>query len=169
MRAGCTSPLPKLIRIIEVQPFKITLLWSTSEIRTLDFAPLFKRWATEDDTRMAALQHWGTFQQVALSENRTLHWPNVPVSFHFKGETRSAPLKLDALELYRQSVLVRKTGTVQVGAILREAREAAGLSQADVALKSGTIRDYISRVENDKSAIQLETLHKIIELGSVEK
>ena len=54
---------------------------------------------------------------------------------------------------------------VQVGAMLREAREAAGLSQADVALKSGTTRNYISRIENDKSDIQLETLQKIVELG----
>lgn len=50
-------------------------------------------------------------------------------------------------------------------AMLREAREAAGLSQADVALKSGTTRNYISRIENEKSDIQLETLQKIVELG----
>ncbi|MCB0573487.1 MAG: helix-turn-helix transcriptional regulator, partial [Saprospiraceae bacterium] len=47
---------------------------------------------------------------------------------------------------------------VNVGAMLRRAREAAGLSQADVALKSGTTRNYISRIENEKSDIQLETL-----------
>ena len=159
------KPLPKIVRIIEVQPFQLTLLWNTSEIRMLDFAPLFERWETEGDAKMAALQNWETFKQVALSENRTLHWPNVPVSYSFKGETRSAPLELDALELYRQSTLIKKTTAVQVGTMLREAREAAGLSQADVALKSGTTRNYISRIENDKSDIQLETLQKIVELG----
>ncbi len=159
------KPLPKIARIIEIQPFQLTLLWNTAEIRLLDFAPLFERWETEGDTAMAPLKSWDIFKQVALSENRTLHWPNVPVSFSFKGETRSMPLELDALELYRQSVLVRKTAAVQVGTMLREAREAAGLSQADVALKSGTTRNYISRIENDKSDIQLETLQKIVELG----
>ncbi|MCB0544163.1 MAG: helix-turn-helix transcriptional regulator [Saprospiraceae bacterium] len=54
---------------------------------------------------------------------------------------------------------------VNVGAMLRRAREAAGLSQADVALKSGTTRNYISRIENEKSDIQLETLQKIVEPG----
>jgi transcriptional regulator with XRE-family HTH domain len=49
--------------------------------------------------------------------------------------------------------------------MLKEARENAGLTQADVALKSGTTRNYISRIENDKSDIQLETLQKIVELG----
>ncbi len=159
------KPLPKIARIVEVMPFKITLLWNTSEIRESDFAPLFGQWEAEGDTQTAALRDWDTFKQVTLSENRTLCWPNVPVSFTFKGETRTSPLELDALELYRQSTLVRKTEPVNVGAMLREAREAAGLSQADVALKSGTTRNYISRIENDKSDIQLETLQKIVELG----
>jgi DNA-binding XRE family transcriptional regulator len=159
------KPLPKITRIIKTEPFKITLLWNTSEIRVLDFASLFEQWEAEGDGKMAALRDWETFKQVTLSENRTLCWPNIPVSFTFKGVSRSTPLELDALELYRQSILVKKTVPVNVGAMLREAREAAGLSQADVALKSGTTRNYISRIENDKSDIQLETLQKIVELG----
>lgn len=159
------KPLPKIARILEIEPFKITLLWNTSEIRLLDFTPLFEQWELEGDAQMAALRDWETFKQVTVSENRTLCWPNVPVSFTFKGETRTSPLELDALELYRHSTLVKKTEPVNVGAMLREAREAAGLSQADVALKSGTTRNYISRIENDKSDIQLETLQKIVELG----
>ncbi|MBK8194981.1 MAG: helix-turn-helix transcriptional regulator [Lewinellaceae bacterium] len=159
------KPLPKIARILEIKPFKITLLWNTSEIRLSDFAPLFEQWEAEGDSKMATLRDWETFKQVAVSENRTLCWPNIPVSFTFKGETRTSPLELDALELYRQSILVKKTEPVNVGAMLREAREAAGLSQADVALKSGTTRNYISRIENDKSDIQLETLQKIVELG----
>jgi DNA-binding XRE family transcriptional regulator len=157
--------LPKIARIIEVEPFKVTLLWNTSEIRVVDFAPLFAQWEAEGDAKMAVLRDWETFSQVALSENRTLSWPNVPVSFAFKSDTRTAPLELDALELYRQSTLVKKMEGLNIGAMLRNAREGAGLSQADVALKSGTTRNYISRIENDKSDIQLVTLQKIVKLG----
>lgn len=159
------KPLPKIARIIEVERFKITLLWSTSEIRVLNFAPLFEQWEADGDSNMAGLQDWETFKQVAISENRTLCWPNVPVSYTFKGEIRASPLEVDVQELYRQSKLVKKMEPVNLGAMLRGAREAAGLSQADVALKSGTTRNYISRIENDKSDIQLETLQKIVELG----
>ena len=159
------KPLPKISRIIEIWNFKLTLLWNTSEIRTLDFVPLFKLWEKEGDTKMATLNNLEIFQQVTISEDRTLCWPNLPVSFTFKGETRTAPLELDALELYRQSTLVKKMESFHVGAMLKAARENAGLSQADVALKSGTTRNYISRIENDKSDIQLETLQKIVELG----
>ena len=74
-------------------------------------------------------------------------------------------LDLDPDELYRQSVLVRRTERLTVGSILKKARQEAGLSQLEVAAKSGTSRNYISRIENGKSDIQLETLNKIVQLG----
>ena len=39
------------------------------------------------------------------------------------------------------------------------------MSQQDLALLSGTSRTYISRIENDRSDIELATLRKIIETG----
>lgn len=86
--------LPKIVRIIKVEPFNVLLLWSTSEIRMLDFTPLFERWEAEGDTQMMALREWDTFKQVSISENRTLCWPNIPISFTYKGITRSSPLEL---------------------------------------------------------------------------
>ena len=157
--------LPKIARIIKIEPFKITMLWNTAEIRVLDFAPLFEVWEKEGDAKMAALQDWEAFKQVTLSENRTLCWPNIAVAFTFKRETRSSPLELDAQALYGQSQLVRKVTGASIGSMFRQAREKAGLSQSDVALSSGTTRNYISRIENGKSDIQLETFQKIVELG----
>lgn len=157
--------IPKIVRILDVKPFKINLLWSTNEIREIDFDPLFVVWSLENDHKMASLKDWEAFKQVVLSPNNTLSWPNILVSFSFKGITRSEPLEIDAQELYRQSTLVKKMEDISIGALLRKARIKAGLSQADVALKSGTSRHYISRIENDKSDIQLETFQKIVELG----
>ncbi len=157
--------LPKIIRIIEVEPFRITLLWNTSEIRIHDFSPLFEMWEKEGDVKMSALQDWETFKQVTLSEVNTLCWKNLPVTFTYKGKILTSPLELDAQQLYAQSSLVRKVQGTHIGALLKQARIKAGLSQADVALKSGTTRNYISRIENDKSDIQLETFQKIVELG----
>jgi len=39
------------------------------------------------------------------------------------------------------------------------------LTQQDLALKSGTSRTYISRIENDRSDLEIATLRKIIETG----
>jgi DNA-binding XRE family transcriptional regulator len=135
----------------------------------LDFTPLFKIWAAEGDSKMAALQQKQVFEQVVLSETHTLCWPNILVPFVFKGQTRMEPLELDAQELYRQSHLVKKLEDLHVGAMFRQARKKAGLTQSEVALNSGTTSKYISKIENEKSDIQVGTLQKIVELGIGQK
>ncbi len=48
----------------------------------------------------------------------------------------------------------------KIGAMLRQAREEAGLSQTEVAKKMHTKRTAISRIENHAEDIKLSTLHK---------
>jgi DNA-binding XRE family transcriptional regulator len=164
MKAGAQT-LPRIIKILQVDPFKVTALWTTSEIRIIDFEPLFRDWQAQGDDRLAPLMNYTNFEQVAVSEARTLYWPNVPISITLRNRTITAPLDLDPDVLYQQSTLVKKAEKIPVGSLLKRAREEAGLSQLELALKSGTTRHYISRIENGKSDIQLETLNKIVQLG----
>jgi len=39
------------------------------------------------------------------------------------------------------------------------------MSQSDLALASGTSRTYISKIENNRSDVELDTLRKIVETG----
>ena len=157
--------LPRIAKIIAVEPFKITALWTNEEVRQLDFEPLFAQWKREVHTLLYPLFTYETFSQAAVSSARTLHWPSVSVQITLRNRTIEAPLDLDPDELYRQSTLLRKAESLGVGNILRKARLEAGLSQIEVAIKSGTSRNYISRIENGRSDIQLETLNKIVQLG----
>lgn len=54
---------------------------------------------------------------------------------------------------------------INVGQLVREARRQSGLSQQELALMSGTSRSYISRIENDRSDIELAILRKVVETG----
>jgi DNA-binding XRE family transcriptional regulator len=49
----------------------------------------------------------------------------------------------------------------KIGVMLRQAREKAGLSQAEVAKKIHTQRTAISRIENHAEDIKLSTLQKV--------
>ncbi len=53
----------------------------------------------------------------------------------------------------------------KIGKLVREARIKSGMTQQELAVISGTSRTYISRLENDRSDIELDTLRKIIETG----
>ena len=52
-----------------------------------------------------------------------------------------------------------------ISAILKEARKEAKLTQEQLAVKVGTKKSYISRLENGKCDIQLSTLYRIFEEG----
>jgi DNA-binding XRE family transcriptional regulator len=53
----------------------------------------------------------------------------------------------------------------KLGAMLKEARLGAGLTQEELAEKVGTTKSYISKLENDIKEVRLSTLQKIVELG----
>ncbi len=53
----------------------------------------------------------------------------------------------------------------KLGAMLHEARLEKGLTQEQLAIKCGTNKSYISKVENDFKDVRISTLQKIIEVG----
>ena len=55
--------------------------------------------------------------------------------------------------------------TFKLGAILEEARKKKNLTQEQLAVKCGTTKNYISRIENNASDIKLSTLMRIISNG----
>jgi DNA-binding XRE family transcriptional regulator len=52
-----------------------------------------------------------------------------------------------------------------VSEMLKEARKEAHLTQDQLAVKAGTKKSYISKIENAKGNIQLSTLIRIFEKG----
>ena len=52
-----------------------------------------------------------------------------------------------------------------VSEMLKEARKEANMTQEQLAVKAGTKKSYISKIENAKGNIQLSTLIRIFEKG----
>ncbi len=52
-----------------------------------------------------------------------------------------------------------------ISEVLKDARHKAHMTQEQLALKVGTKKSYISRLENGKCDIQLSTLYRIFEDG----
>ncbi|MDI9868393.1 helix-turn-helix domain-containing protein [Flectobacillus roseus] len=159
------NKLPRITKIVSIEPYKITVIWTTAEIRVIDFEPFFQQWNKNANEHLLALKDWEVFKNVAVSESKTLEWLNHTSVVNFRNKRIEVPTSLDPDVLYEQSHFIKNIDTIPVGVMLKEAREKAGLSQAEVALSAGTTRNYISRIENGKSDIQLETLHKIVALG----
>ncbi len=53
----------------------------------------------------------------------------------------------------------------KIGVLIQEARKKQNLNQEELALRIGTTKNYISRIENNASDIRLTTLMRIIREG----
>lgn len=53
----------------------------------------------------------------------------------------------------------------KIGIMLQELRKEHGMTQEQLAVKCGTTKTYISRIENDASDIRLTTLMRIVRQG----
>ena len=53
----------------------------------------------------------------------------------------------------------------KIGVLIQEARKKQHLTQEELALRIGTTKNYISRIENDASDIRLSTLMRIVRKG----
>ena len=53
----------------------------------------------------------------------------------------------------------------KIGVLIQEARKQRNMTQEELALKAGTTKNYISRVENNASDIRLSTLMRIVHDG----
>ncbi len=53
----------------------------------------------------------------------------------------------------------------KIGVLIQEARKKKKLTQEELALRVGTTKNYISRIENDASDIRLATLMRIVRDG----
>ncbi len=53
----------------------------------------------------------------------------------------------------------------KLGVLIEEARKKRNMTQTELAIKCGTNKSYISRIENDSSDIRLSTLMRIVKEG----
>lgn len=157
--------IPRIIKIEKVIGFKVCVMFNNGQIRLLDFQKIFSSWrVTECDIEFPLLTE-SEFQKLEL-QNQTLSWPNIPINtINETGQPRILPYEIGPDVLYTLSEATDEFSSPPYGDIIKTARLSAGLTQDELARRSGTTRFYISRIENGKTDFEISTLRKIVEAG----
>lgn len=157
--------LPRILKIERMDGFTIQVMFNNSESRILDFKQIFASWNVMKSDIEYPLLDVKEFQKVEL-RNQTLSWPNITITLtDDEGVAEKHPYEIGPDVLYDLSSEMSGETNHRFGNLIRTARIKAGLTQEEVAHRSGTSRFYISRVENNKTDIELSTFKKIVEAG----
>lgn len=158
--------IPRILKINEIDGYKVSLLFNNGESRIIDFEYFIKDVLKKKPGKRIyrLLEDYELFQRMKVV-GTTIGWEELGIeTINAEGEKELQPYDLDPLLLYSNSEPDEKRNII-VGMKIRAARLEAGLTQAELAARSGTSKHYISRLENNKSDIELMTLKKIVEAG----
>jgi Protein of unknown function (DUF2442) len=95
--------LPRIKTILAVDPYKVTCLWTTGEVREIDFQPYLTN--SNPQGPIARLTDKQLFNTVK-TDGRTLYWDNLLTMIDYDGTHHPAPLDFDPDVMYRNSRLV---------------------------------------------------------------
>lgn len=159
--------IPRILKINEVDArhLRLSVLFSNGENRILDFKSILQdEWNVDPSEPEYILLEAKEFSKVKI-ENNTLSWDNVAVYITGEdGEKIATSFDVGADVLYGLSV-PDKERSHSIGELFKRWRLEAKLTQDEVAIKSGTSRTYITKLENGTQDIELNTLFRIVEGG----
>ncbi|KAF0236150.1 MAG: helix-turn-helix domain-containing [Prolixibacteraceae bacterium] len=157
--------IPRVLKINLINGLSISVIFNNGESRIIDFSKLLTEIGVKDDSAASVLFNPIEFAKVKLIGN-TLSWDNVEQYISSKtGDKIKVPYEIGADILLKFSYAEKSESVIKIGQLIKETRLKTGLTQQDLAIISGTSRTYISRIENNRSDIELATLRKIIETG----
>ena len=157
--------IPRILKINWIKGLSISVVFNNGESRIIDFKKVFKKLEINNESPIMILKTADEFAKAKL-ENNTLSWSNVEQFITDKnGKKIKVPFEIGADVLLKYSTTELTGISSKIGRLVRDSRIKSGLTQKELAIKSGTSRNYISRIENDRSDIELDTLRKIIETG----
>lgn len=157
--------IPRILKINWIKGLSISVVYNNGESRIIDFRNVLMKIGVEKNSPASILFNEDEFKKVEI-ENNTLSWNNVEQYITLRDNKKvKVPFEIGADVLLKYSQPEKSVVALKIGRLIRESRMRSGLTQQELAIKSGTSRSYISRIENDRSDIELATLRKIVETG----
>ena len=160
-----TIKIPRILKINKIENHSINVTFNNGESRIIDFRKVLKRIGVDENSPAFILYQDEELKKAEL-RNHTLSFDNVEQYLTMRnGKKERVPFEIGADVLLKHSLPEKSEIMLKLGRLIRDARRKAGLTQQELAIRSGTSRTYISRIENDRSDVELATLKKIIEIG----
>ena len=156
--------IPRILRAKSLNDLVVSAVFNNGETRIIDFRKIFVDIDLDKNSDAGRLFNPEVFRKFSI-KNHTLSWKNVQQDVPWGGAVRNLPFEIGADVIFKYSKPADKQGNIKIGDLIKKERIAAHLTQSDLAKRSGTTAAYISRLENNKSYIEFDTLQKLVKHG----
>lgn len=159
--------LKKILKVEAVSETVLLMLFSNGHYRRVDMLDFLKKFDVQKgDLGYELIENPKLIPQVEVVDY-ALTWKKISRVFDLpSGKKFEAYYQPDPDVMYQESEPdPDRSSRVEFGAVIRKVRKELGMTQEELANKIGTKKTYISKVENDKSDLELFTLQKIFEIG----
>ena len=155
----------RIKKIYKIQNFTIYCIFDNDECRYINFEELFQKWNIKQNDIEYPLLEMKELQKVKLSKG-TLCWDNVKISLIDENNTeKEHSYEIDPIVLYQNSYFDQEELVENLGILIRSERRKAGLTQKQLAKKSGISTEYISKLETNKTNFELLIYRDILKNG----
>lgn len=153
--------LPKILEIKNIEDNQIIFLINDGSYRKVDFQTFFKKHSSKFSEKL--LNNKILFSEVKLM-NDTLGWEKLGIeSKDIEGNDVFYPYEIDPLVLIDESKEETQLPK-EIGLIIRQKRLEYGISQKELAKKSGISPQQLSKIEK-RTNYNLKSIQKIIRQG----
>ena len=115
-----TNAIPRILKINELNGFKISCVFNNGESRIINFDKLFKIWKVKKGDLEFPLLNLKEFKKVQL-RNNTLSWNNLKIKLINENEVETEhPYELSPDLLYSASYPDKKRNTYFKGEMIRK-------------------------------------------------
>jgi DNA-binding XRE family transcriptional regulator len=139
-------------------------MFNNGESRLIDFNDVLDNFKISRNSKAGKLSQASELRKASI-ENGTLSFGHISYPMKYKGKTIQVPFEIGADVLYKLSRPDDNATVIELGDLIRSHREKLHMTQDELPQKSGTTRTYISRLENNRSGIEVATLRKIVTAG----
>jgi DNA-binding XRE family transcriptional regulator len=155
----------RIKEIYKIENFNIFCHFTNGEYRFVDFEKLLKHWNVEQKDPEYKLLNQSELHKVKIV-NGTMSWSNIAVFLlDENGKEKSFPFELDPIILFENSQIDEDKVFENFGMLIRNERLKAGLTTKQLAKKSGIAEEYISKIENETSNLELLIIRDILQNG----
>lgn len=159
------NKIPRIIKINWIQELSISVDFDNGETRVIDFLKVLKFAKITESSPGYILYNIEELEKVKL-EDDTLSWHNVSQYITSKkGEKIKVPFQIGADILLKFSDIEKTEFEISLSQKIKEMRIKSGLTQQELAIRSGIPKSFIIHVENKNTKLDLIILKKLVETG----